>query len=36
MPIKEIVSRLNFPNQSVFHKFFKAHTGMTPNEYRNS
>lgn len=36
MPIKEIVSRLNFPDQSVFHKFFKAHTGMTPNEYRNS
>lgn len=36
MPIKEIVARLNFPNQSVFHKFFKAHVGMTPGEYRNS
>jgi len=33
--IKEIVYRLNFPNQSVFYKFFKAHTGMTPSEYRN-
>lgn len=35
-PIKEIVFKLNFPNQSVFYKFFKAHTGMTPSEYRNS
>lgn len=35
-PIKEIVYQLNFPNQSVFYKFFKAHTGMTPTEYRNS
>ena len=34
--IKEIVFRLHFPNQSVFYKFFKAHTGMTPSEYRNS
>jgi AraC-like DNA-binding protein len=33
--IKEIVFRLHFPNQSVFYKFFKAHTGMTPTEYRN-
>ena len=32
--IKEIVFRLNFPNQSVFYKFFKTHTGMTPSEYR--
>jgi len=35
MPIKEIVYRLHFPNPSVFHKFFKAHTGMTPSEYRS-
>lgn len=35
-PIKEIVFKLNFPNQSLFYKFFKAHTGMTPTEYRNS
>ena len=34
--IKEIVFKLNFPNQSVFYKFFKAHTGMTPTEYKNS
>ena len=34
MPIKEIVYRLNFPNSSVFYKFFKAHTGQTPSEYR--
>ncbi len=36
MPIKEIVYRLNFSNQTVFYKFFKAHTGLTPTEYRNS
>ena len=30
--IKEIVYTLHFPNQSVFYKFFKAHTGMTPSE----
>lgn len=35
MPIKEIVFRLNFPNQSFFYRFFKTHTGMTPLEYRN-
>ncbi len=34
--IKEIVYRLNFPNQSVFYKFFKCRTGMTPSEYRSS
>lgn len=34
--IKEIVYRLNFPNQSVFYKFFKARTGMTPSAYRNA
>ena len=33
--IKQIVYKLNFPNQSVFYKFFKAHTGMTPSEYRH-
>ena len=35
MPIKEIVYRLRFSNQTVFYKFFKAHTGMTPTDYRN-
>lgn len=34
--IKEIVYKLNFPNQSVFYKFFKARTGMTPSEYRRA
>jgi AraC-like DNA-binding protein len=34
--IKQIVFKLNFPNQSVFYKFFKSRTGMTPSEYRNS
>lgn len=34
IPIKEIVSRLNFPNPSTFHKFFKAKIGMTPLQYR--
>jgi YesN/AraC family two-component response regulator len=34
MNIKEIADHLNFPNQSFFYKYFKAHTGFTPNEYR--
>ena len=33
--IKEIVYNLHFPNPSVFYKFFKTHTGITPSEYRN-
>ena len=36
LSIKEIVYKLHFPNQSVFYKFFKAHTGMTPSDYRVS
>ena len=36
LSIKEIVFQLNFRNQSVFYKFFKSHTGMTPTEYRKS
>lgn len=35
LPIKEVVFKLNFPSQSVFYKFFKARTGMTPTEYKN-
>lgn len=31
---KEIADKLNFANQSFFHKYFKSHTGQTPNEYR--
>ena len=34
--IKEIVQDLNFPSQSVFYKYFKSHTGLTPSEYRNA
>lgn len=34
MSIKEVVFQLNFHNQSVFNKFFKSHTGMTPTQYR--
>ena len=36
MSIKQIVYALHFPNQSVFYKFFKTQTGMTPSQYRNS
>ena len=32
--IKEIVYKLNFQSASVFNKFFKLHTGMSPSEYR--
>ena len=34
MTIKEISSRLNFPSQSFFFRFFKNHTGQTPTQYR--
>ncbi|MEG1616610.1 MAG: helix-turn-helix domain-containing protein [Bacteroidales bacterium] len=33
-PIKEIVNKLNFPDQSYLGKYFKKHTGLTLNEYR--
>lgn len=33
--VKQIAFRLNFPDTSAFHKFFKARTGLTPGEYRN-
>ena len=36
LTIKEIVYKLHVPNPSVFFKFFKAHTGLTPSEYRNA
>ncbi len=36
MTIKDIVYHMNFTNQSVFYKFFKAHTGLTPTQYKNS
>lgn len=34
LSIKEISYRLEFPSSSVFHKFFKSHTGITPSDYR--
>lgn len=34
MSIKEIAYALHFPATSVFHKYFKAHTDLTPSEYR--
>lgn len=34
--IKEICSILHFANQSLFAKYFKQHTGMTPREFRKS
>ena len=34
LPVKEIVTRLNFPNQTTFYRFFKIQTGLTPTEYR--
>lgn len=36
LSIKDVVYELNFPNQTTFYRFFKAHTGMTPSEYRKS
>ena len=34
--IKEIAMSLGFENVAFFNRFFKAHTGMTPKEYRIS
>ena len=34
--IKEIAASLNFPNLSYFGKYFKRHTGISPQEYRDS
>ena len=36
MSIKELTCLFDFPNASFFGKFVKAHTGMTPMEYRTS
>ena len=32
--IKQISQTMNFPNTSFFGKYFKQHSGMTPNSYR--
>lgn len=34
MTMQEIAYDLNFPNASFFSKFFREHSGMTPQEYR--
>ena len=34
--VSQIAEELNFPNPSFFSRFFKKHTGMSPNEYRKS
>ncbi len=34
LPIKEIASRLGFPEQFTFRKYFKTYTGVSPTEYR--
>ena len=34
LTIQEITYKLNFPSQSFFCKYFKAHTGMTPSGFR--
>lgn len=36
LSIKEIAQQLNFSNQSFFGKYFKQHTGLTPNHFRKS
>ena len=34
MSIQDISYELNFPDQSIFSRYFKKHTGMSPLEYR--
>ena len=34
--VKEIASALNFPNQSMFGRYFKLYAGMSPSVYRTS
>lgn len=36
MSIQQISDELHFPSQSVFGKYFKRVTGMSPREYKNS
>lgn len=36
MTIQQISDELNFPSQSVFGKYFKRVTGMSPTEYRKN
>lgn len=34
--IKEIAAELDFPNQSLFGRYFKLYAGISPSNYRNS
>jgi len=36
LTVSQISESLNFPDASLFGKYFKKHTGMTPAEYRKS
>ena len=35
LSIKEITTKLNFPTQSFYGKYFKQYVGISPKEYRN-
>ena len=35
-PVKDIALSLGFNNAAFFNKFFKRHTGVTPQMFRNS
>ena len=32
--VKQVADELGFPEQFTFRKYFKAHTGMSPMEYK--
>lgn len=34
LDIKDVVCKVHFPSQSVFSRFFRKHTGMSPMQYR--
>lgn len=34
LSLKEIAQRMNFPDQSVFGRYFRKHAGMSPTDYR--
>lgn len=34
LSVQQVASKLNFPSQSAFGKFFKQHVGVNPNQFR--